>query len=404
MAKLESDSKFTLYLLAVIAGVSVANTYYLQPLLYVISRSFSRDPKTIGTLVTLAQVGYALGLATLVPLADRISKRTIISLGLAVAAAISLFQSLTTNFILFEVAVFLVGTVSIVAQVAVAFSATVSTHEGRGSAVSKVMAGLLSGILLARTAAGVIAEIAGYKTVYLSAAVAGIALAIVAWLKLPSDQPSHTLSYPKLLSSTAKTFLHSKLLRRRAYFGALGFAGFSIFWTVLAPYLSIAPFNLNTVEIGFIGIAGLAGVAAARVAGWAVDKGYARISTPGSWAIIAGSFIALYLARHSLLAIVIVAATLDLGIQGIHITNQSIIYRISPDSQARITTAYMGTYFIGGAIGSALATVTYANFQYAGTALLGVGVSFLGILLWYFGRKKEAALIQRMGGLQPDRT
>ena len=65
---------------------------------------------------------------------------------------------------------------------------------------------------------------------------------------------------------------------------------------------------------------------------------------------------------------------------------------------------YMGTYFIGGAIGSALATVTYANFQYAGTALLGVGVSFLGILLWYFGRKKEAALIQRMGGLQPDRT
>jgi predicted MFS family arabinose efflux permease len=182
----------------------------------------------------------------------------------------------------------------------------------------------------------------------------------------------------------------------------LGFAGFSIFWTVLAPYLSIAPFNLNTVEIGFIGIAGLAGVAAARVAGWAVDKGYARISTPGSWAIIAGSFIALYLARHSLLAIVIVAATLDLGIQGIHITNQSIIYRISPDAQARITTAYMGTYFIGGAIGSALATVTYANFQYAGTALLGVGVSFLGILLWFFGRKKEAALIQKMGDRQPD--
>ena len=402
MVKLESDSKFTLYLLAIIAGVSVANTYYLQPLLYVISRSFSRDPRTIGTLVTLAQIGYALGLVTLVPLADRMSKRKLISFGLALASLISLLQSLTSSFVIFEVAVFLVGTVSIVAQVAVAFSATVSTAEGRGSAVSKVMAGLLSGILLARTAAGVVAEIAGYKTVYLSAALLGLALAVFAWLKLPNDRPVHTLSYPKLLSSTARTFLESKLLRRRAYFGALGFAGFSIFWTVLAPYLSVAPFNLNTVQIGFIGIAGLAGVGAARMAGWAVDRGYARISTPASWAIIAGSFVALYVARNSLVAIVIVAATLDLGIQGIHITNQSIIYRISPDAQARITTVYMGTYFIGGAIGSALATYTYAYFHYAGTALLGIGVSALGILLWLTGRKKEAKLTANMSEHQLD--
>ncbi len=389
-------SRSTLILLAIVAGVSVANNYYIQPLLYVLATSFHQSTKTIGILVTLSQFGYVVGLITIVPLGDRISRRFLLGTGLLLSVAFCLLQSQTRSFPIFAASVLFTGVTSTVAQTSVAFSAAISDPDKRASSVSVVIAGLLTGILLARTAAGLIAQLFGYRAVFLSAAIASAALVIIIFALIPGEGTKAKIPYLSLLSSVLTFFVSSPLLRRRALFGGITFACFSIFWTTLAPYLSAPPFHLNLISIGLIGFAGLAGVFAARLAGFAADRGFGHIVTPVGWLILIGSFSALVIGRRNILVIVAFAAILDLGIQGIHITNQSIIYRLDPLSQSRVTTAYMTSYFTGGVLGSAGATLAFARFGIVGSYLFGVVITVFGLLVWALGRSREKLMIQEL--------
>lgn len=369
-------------LFAVACGISVASLYYAQPLLPQISRSFGVGSGTAGLIVTAAQIGYGIGLALVVPLGDILIRRRLVP-GILLMAAVALFgASVAPNIDLLLAAVAIAGACSVSAQILVPFAATLASPDQRGRVVGTVMSGLLIGILLARTFSGLIAQVAGWRTVY---AVAGVLVLLLAWLlhhRLPGEHARPAIAYSDLLASVVHLMRSEPLLRLRSMIGALAFATFNVVWTSLAFLLAGSPYHYSEAVIGLFGLLGAAGALAASFSGRLADRGLERWVTGGSLVLMAGSMALLALGSHHLWALVAGILLVDLAIQSVHIQNQQLIFGIDPAARSRLNTGYMVSYFIGGAIGSAATGVAYAAGGWSSVILLGVGFSGVALVLW----------------------
>ncbi len=226
-----SSSMVTLFALA--CGLSAANLYYAQPVLSSISKSFHTNSSGVGLVVTFAQIGYALGLAFVVPLGDVLARRRLVpGVLLLTCASLIVCAFAPSASVLIAVSLF-VGLGSVAAQILVPMAASLSAPSERGRVVGTVMSGLLLGILLARTISGVIAELSSWRTVYIVAAVMALVLAVVLSKRLPAEQTRPHVRYITLLADTVRYFTSEKLLRQRALLGGLSFGAFSVLWTTL---------------------------------------------------------------------------------------------------------------------------------------------------------------------------
>ena len=368
-------------LFAVACGVAVANLYYAQPVLNAIGHTFGTSPGTAGLVVTAAQLGYAAGLALLVPLGDRIARRALVPAVLVVTTIGLIASSAAAGITLLIAAGLVVGGGSVAAQMLIPMAAELADDERRGQVVGIVMSGLLLGILLARTVSGLIAGVSSWRAVYAVAAVMTITLAAVLRWRLPDDGPRPRIPYSTLLASTVALFGTEPLLRRRIVFGALVFAAFSVFWTTMAFLLSGAPYHYGEVTIGLFGLIGAGGALAATFAGRWVDRGWSKSTTIAFAILTAVSFVPLWMGRHDLWALIVGVIVLDIGVQGMQVTNQSLIYRLNPPARSRINSVYMVCYFAGGAFGSSVGASAYGHGGWAAVCVLGGGIGIVMVLL-----------------------
>jgi predicted MFS family arabinose efflux permease len=385
-------------LLAVACGAAVANNYYAQPLLHTIATSFGVSEATAGLLVTAGQVGYAVGLALLVPLGDLLERRRLIARMLVLTAVAQTLAAAAPTFAVLASALALAGVTSVVAQIIVPMAASLATDNERGQVVGKVMSGLIIGILLARTVSGLIASVAGWRPVYVMAAVAMLLLAAVLYRALPEVEPSERISYRALLRSVLDLVREEPVLRQRMGLGAASLGCFSILWTPLAFLLSGPPYHYGTALIGLFGLAGLAGAAAAPAAGRLADRGRGRYATLGAIVILLGSWSLLDLGAHSLAALIAGTIALDLGVQALHISNQSAIYALRPQARSRLNTAYMVAYFLGGAVLSAAASLVYTAAGWNGICALGALTAAAALWFWLATNRRAAAALPRKAG------
>ncbi len=356
---------------AISTGVAVANNYYAQPLLAAIRATFHTSSGETGLLVTFAQVGYAAGLVFLLPLGDLLERRRLVVVMSVICSAGLLGAAASPDLPLMFAAAVLVGGTSVVAQILVAFAASIAGDAERGRVVGTVMSGLLLGILLARTAAGYIAEASSWRVVYVVAAGMTALLALVIRHEVPVHRERHDLSYPAVLSSVVRLFLTEPTLRRRSLYGLLSFGAFSVLWTSLAFLLAAKPYHFSTGTIGLFGLVGAGGAGMATLAGRLADRGLqATVTTLTALAIVV-SFVIMWVAPHVLGALIVGIVLLDLGCQGIHISNQSEIYRLAPSARSRVNSAYMTCYFVGGTLGSVGSALCYGAGGWPYVAALG---------------------------------
>jgi predicted MFS family arabinose efflux permease len=378
-------------LLATACGVSVANLYYAQPLLHAIAGTFHSGPSITALIVTGSQVGYALGLGLLVPIGDRMARRRLVPAVLAITAVGLVLAALSPNISVLIAVLVLVGLGSVAAQMLIPLAAELAGEGRRGAALGKVMSGLLIGILLARTLAGLVADVAGWRTVYFAAAALVVVLAVVLSRRLPRETRPATHSYPDLLRSVVALFRGEPLLRQRALYAALAFAAFSVFWTTVAFVLAGPPYHYSETVIGLFGLVGAAGAICANVAGRLADRGFVAQLSISFAALILLSFGVLFEGRHALWAMILGIVLLDVGTQGMAVTNQSIIYRLTPDAGSRVNSAYMVVNFSGGAVGSAVAGTVYATEGWGGVCALGGGIGALTVILVVASAFRRAA-------------
>ncbi|KJC51062.1 transporter [Bradyrhizobium sp. LTSP885] len=371
-------------LFAVACGLSVANIYFAQPLLDTMAQDLGIDPAAIGLVVTLTQIGYAVGLMLIVPLGDLVDRRRLI-VGQTVLSAIALaIVGLAPNAVVVLAGMVLVGLLAVVIQVMVAFAATLATPAERGRTIGTVTSGVVSGILLARFVSGALADLAGWRAVYLTSAVLTLVLAGLLARVLPRHQlrPMAGSSYAKLLRSTLQLFVQEPVLRERAVFALLIFASFSVFWTSIVLPLAGPPLSLSHTTIGMLGIAGVAGALAARNSGRLADRGWGQRTTGLSLLLMLAGWVPIACLQTSLWLVLAGVVMIDFAVQAIHVTNQSLIVAARPDAASRLVGGYMVFYSIGSGLGAIASTVVYATAGWLGVCMLGAAISAVALLFW----------------------
>ena len=357
--------------MAVATGITVANLYYLQPLLHNIKGDFTISTSNASLLITMMQIGYAVGLAFIVPLGDFIPRRRLIVAIFLISAVAMGLGALTTSYVPFALATLVIGLSSVGGQVILPFAADVAAPDERGRVLARVMTGLIMGLLLSRSVSGLIAQAFGWRTVYWSATSLLIISALVLRQVLPDEPIRPHVPYRTLVAGSFSLFVTNAEFLRRAWLGAVTFGSFSVVWTTLAFHLSGAPFHYSKAIIGLFGLFGVAGVTAANFGGHHVDKERGHLVTLIASSLVTLSFAVLSLGRDSFWSMALGLIMLDFGMQGMQITNQSVIYNLMPDARSRINSAFMVSCFIGAAFGSFSAGRLYDRFGWSGVCTLG---------------------------------
>jgi predicted MFS family arabinose efflux permease len=377
-------SRAVTVVLAAACGLTVANLYYSQPLLDLIATSFGVSRSAAAVVVTLTQAGYALGLLFVLPLGDLLENRTLAGRTLLGTAAALLLAAFSPVFAVFLVVSVLVGITSVVAQVLVPLATHLAPPEDRGKVVGQVMSGLLLGILLARTVASLVAELWGWRAIYVISAALMLGLALVLRRVLPQRRPDHPAGYRSLLASLGGLIRHEPVLRGRALCQATMFGAFSAFWTAIA-YQLIAEHGFGQGQIAVFALVGAGGAAAAPIAGRLADRGYGRSASGAALLLAALSFALALAGQRSVVLLAIAAVLLDFAVQCHQVLSQHEVYALRADARARLNTVFVSTIFVGGAISSAVTGVLYGAYGWTGVCALGVLLPLLGLGIWAHG-------------------
>lgn len=376
-------------LFAVATGALVANLYYAQPMVAAIGADLGLDPDLAGSLTGITQIGYGVGLFLLVSAADLVENRRLVLATLVLTTLGLGGIALSTEALPLFAFCFMVGLCATGAQVLVPFIARLAPDERRGQVVGTVMAGLLTGIMLARPAALFIAGSFGWRAVFWASAVLMLVVGAALWRMMPAWQPGRSRSgsglvaYLRILGSMPGLLRRLPAVRRRAAYQALMFAAFNLFWTT-APIMLAERFGLSIHQIGLFALAGAGGALVAPVAGRLADRGYSRVQTGVAMVLVVVSYFAsgAAVSAGSLIAMAVLAVVLDAAIQANQITGQRIIFSTAPEIRGRVNAIYMTIMFFAGASGAALGTVIYHAGGWAGVVAAGAGLGLAMLAIY----------------------
>lgn len=371
-------TKPLLWLMIFSACFVVANNYYNQPLLADIAKDFSITEEQANRVATTTLIGYAIGLLFVVPLGDKLNKRYIIVSSFFVIIASLLAFAYSTTYSMLIASSFFIGMSSVVPQMFVPLVAQLSNPQSRSKNVGLVMTGLLIGILGSRTISGLLAQFEGWRFVYLMAAALMFILLVANLFLLPNIKPTFNGTYAKLMKSIIELATRRKDLRLAALRGGLSLACFQALWTTLTFYLEGDPFYQGSETAGLLSLVGIGGALSATVVGKIADNSDKKKLLIIAAVLMILAWVFLSLTSWMYIGLVIGIFIIDVGLQSLHVTNQSIIFSRDQEATNRINTVYMTTYFTGGAIGSYLSGIGWHYYQWPGVVF--VGLTF-GILL-----------------------
>ena len=375
-------------LFAVAGGAAVGNLYWAQPLLANIAHALHVPISSAGLLVTVTQVGYAVGVFLIVPLGDTWNRRRLIPAVMACSAVALAASALAPSFAVLLVALMAVGLTTITGQLLIPLAGDLATDEQRGRVVGIVVSGVLSGILVSRTVSGLIADAFGWRAVYGVAALVTAAMTVLLGRVLPVLPRRAAVPYGRLLASVFTAVREHRTVQVTLAIGACSFGVFTMFWTALTFLLSAPPYSYSVTRIGLVGLVGLAGALSAQRAGRLHDRGW---SVPATGAALVLALVALAIAAlgaRSIVLVLVAVLLIDIAIQAVNVLNQTRIFVVDPGARSRLNTALVTNNFIGGALGSALAGVLWASGGWTRVMLGGAALIGIALVVWVTQRGK----------------
>ncbi|MER6526193.1 MFS transporter [Streptomyces sp. NPDC001508] len=297
---------------------------------------------------------------------------------------------LATGFPMLLIASLVSGATSVVARILVPFAASLAPDHARGRVVGRVMSGLLTGILLSRTLSSLVSGVAGWRVVYLGSAVLMALLAVALRLALPRHAPTTSVPYHHVLRSTAALVRTHPALVRRGLYQAAMFGAFSAFWTTVSYILTGPHFHYSAVGGGVFALVGAAGAAVAPLAGHWADHGLTRRMTGVAFGVAALAFASAGFGQRSVILIGLAAVALAMAVRTSLILDQHTVYQLDPLARARLISAFIAIFFIGGALGSQLGSIAYRSGGWSAVSLFGAALSVLGLLYRLTERRSSA--------------
>lgn len=383
-------------LLAFTAGAACANLYYAQPLLPTIAAHLHVSQTSASLLVTLTQLSYGAGLLLIVPAADITRRRVLFTVLLGIVTVTIAATAAAPNLRALGALAILLGLTSVVIQMLIPFAATLAAESERARVIGTVLSGLLTGVLLSRTFAGIVAQLAGWRGVYAIAAVVMAATTVILYRALPDLPPEVASGYLAQLRETLRLVRTQPVLRWRGLIGACGFGAFSAFWTTVSFLLAGPGYRFSQIEIGLFALAGTAGALVSAVGGRHIDA-RPELRWPATGAVqgaVLASFglIGLGGAHPRWLGLTLLvagAAVMDAAVQSSNLLGQSVIYELLPQARSRLASVYMTTMFAGGSLGSWAGAHAYEHWGWTGACLAAAAFPAVGLLGWLAARRHE---------------
>ncbi len=378
-------------LLAATVGLVVGNLYYAQPLLAVIAAELGLSEAQVGGAATLGLLAQAGGMLFLLPLGDIYNRRPFILASVGASIASLLAVSASQGMVSLSVALFTLGLSTIGTHMTISLAASLAHERQRGFVVGTVFGGLLTGLLMSRAISGFLGSIWGWRPVYYVAAGALAILFALLWKKLPHSIPQSRIPYPRLLWSMVTLLRTEPVLRVSCVYGSASFAAFGAFWVTLAFHLEQPPLEYGSDVAGMLGLLAIAGALAAGPVGKLADSLGPVPILSTSMIITVLSFGLMGFWGDSLWSLALGVILMDLGIQAVHVCNQSRIYSLIPEARNRLGTIYIVTYFLGGSVGSAIGVWAWTQWGWEGVCLAGASFMLLALatFVWQTFRRRE---------------
>jgi predicted MFS family arabinose efflux permease len=375
-----------------IAGAVVTNIYCTQSILPLIEKGLGVDLAAVDLVAGAALLGFATGLAFLLPLGDRIDRRKLVLGQIALAFLAALGAAFSPGIWPLIAASFALGIVSCVPQQLVPFAASMSPPSERGRSVGIVVTGIMIGILLGRTISGVVGDYLGWRAVYTVQAALMIPVWLISASLLPRGIPTTNLSYGRLLASLWPLARDNQPIRDSMVVQALLWACFNAFWVNLAALLATGPWHLGSGWAGAFGIIGAAGAAAASLAGRSADRYGPRRVIGASILLVTASYVILAGANVSLTLLAIGVVVLDVGVQAGLVSNQTRAFAVDPTAQGRINSLYMTSIFLGGAIGVIISGWLMSHYGWRGIVAFGLALGLVACAYHWMARRNNLLL------------
>ncbi|MEU5288219.1 MFS transporter [Streptomyces sp. CA-278952] len=369
-------------LLAVVCGVAVASVYAAQPVLEPMGRDLGVPTELTGWFVATGQFGYLAGLLLLVPLGDVADRRRLIAVQLAVTSVGMMLTALSSAAWQALAGLATAGVFAVVVQIAVAYAASASPPAERGRNIGVVTSGVVVGILGARVATGALADMWGWRSVYVVLAVLSLGLAALVPAVLSPDPRVTSLAKYREAAGSLGRLRGRRTFLTRGLIAFFLFASFGTLWSGLSTPLAGGPWQLSETHIGLLGLAGLAGaLGAARAGRWA-DAGRATPVSGLALALLILSWVAIAQLPWSLWLLIIGIVALDFAVQAVHVSNQHALTLRYPDRLSSVIGGYMVFYSLGSALGAAATTATFTAYGWTGSSLLGSGFAACALVVW----------------------
>lgn len=376
-----------LLMMAVIAGLTVANCYYNQPLLELIRHDIGITEQSANLITVITQIGYALGLFFLIPLGDMFSPKKLILANMSIAAVMAIVMAVAQNVWMLWGASLLIGACSVIPQFFIPIAGQFSAPKNKSRNMGIVLSGLLTGILTSRVISGYIGEWLGWREMFLVAAFVMLICMGVMLLMMPEMKRNYEGTYRGLMSTMAEIMVLHPSVRIYAIRAAFGFGSMMAIWSCLAFHLAQPPFRAGSDMVGMLGLCGIMGAVAASGIGKQIPKfGIHNFSLFGAATQIVAWAIAL-LFGDTYAGLIAAIILVDIGLQCQQLSNQSGCLQEIPQAANRANTIFMTTYFIGGSLGTFCAGYLWNRANWLGVCIVGITFAFISLAITLSNRK-----------------
>lgn len=369
-----------LWLMAIGAGIGVANIYYIQPVVPVVQAAFDLAPEQASLIPAASQAGYAAGMLLLAPLGDLMERKRLILAKSALLVLSLLMTATAPNLSVLLASSLALGVFGSLGQDFIPLAAQLAPEQRRGRTIGFVTTGLLSGVLLSRTFGGVIGDLLGWRAIYGISATLVSLVALVIWRALPAQPPAASGTYVGLLRSLATLTRRHGVLRKALATQALLAATLGAFWSTLALMLAEPPFSLSASAAGAFGLAGAAGAFGAPLFGRLADRRGPMTAIRAGCLLVAFAFALMLALPQSMAALIAGAVLFDLGVMAGLVSHQTVVTSIDPDARSRLNGLLMTAAMIGMSLGAVVGGWAWGSHGWVGVCLTGVIAGLLALL------------------------
>lgn len=384
-------SKSLVFLFSVIGGAAVGNLYWAHPLLKYIAESMNISLELSSFIVTVTQLGYAMGVFLIVPLGDILNRKKLIPRVMFTSSIALMGCALAPNYYLLLLSLFLVGLTTVTGQLLVPLAGDLAKAEERGRVIGAIVSGILTGILLSRTISGIMADVFGWRSIYFLASITTLFFAFMLNKNIPTTKPKATASYLRLLQSVFACIYKYREVQLVVILSSTIFCVFTLFWTGITFLLSSSAYNYSMTQIGMVGLVGLAGAVAAKRAGYLYDKGWSFQATIAALIAVLLSLLIANIGGHSIAALLLAVLLIDIAIQTLNVINQTKVCSVEPALRSRLNTAFVVCNFIGGAIGSSAAGSLWQMGGWSAIIIGQTALALVALFIVVIGKQQYAA-------------